>query len=99
MRNLNALWIGLAAGLLVPFVGYAIILMLDEQFGLTDDMVGGPDANLQERTRALLAICLSIIPLQVFKRNRADQSIRGLVLMTLVYAGIWFYYYGSKLLG
>jgi hypothetical protein len=71
--------------------------MIDEKMGFVDGL--GDDPNIQERTRALLAICLNIIPVRVFQRRRADRSLQGLVLITLVYAAIWFYYYGSKLLG
>lgn len=94
----NAGWIGLLTGLLVPFVGYAVLLMIDEQLGLMD-VVGSADPALQERTRALLAICLNILPLRYFNKWRSDRSIRTLVIVTLGYAGLWFYLYGSQLLG
>ena len=94
----NASWIGLLTGLLVPFVGYAVLLMIDEQLGLMD-IVGSTDPELQERTRALLAICLNILPLRYFNKWRSDRSIRALVIITLTYAGLWFYLYGSQLMG
>jgi hypothetical protein len=94
----NAGWIGLLSGLLVPFVGYAVLLMIDEKLGLMD-VVGSTDPALQERTRALLAICLNILPLRYFNKWRSDRSIRTLVIVTLGYAGLWFYLYGSQLLG
>ena len=92
-------WIGLLAGLLIPFVGYAILLIILEQLGAIDSL---QDARLnfdfKMRTTALLALALNILPMSIFRRNRANEGIRGLVLATLLYAAVWFYFFGRELL-
>jgi hypothetical protein len=95
----DKLWIGLVAGLVVPFVGYALLLMVLEQLGAVESF---RDARLnfdfRVRTIAILALALNLLPLRVFRRNRANAGIRGLVLATFLYAGLWFYYFGRELL-
>lgn len=95
----DKLWVGLVLGLLVPFVGYALLLVLFEQLDASGAASGeGFSFNFRERTTALLAIALNLIPLSVFQRQRMGHAIRGVVTMTLVYAVIWFIQFGRELL-
>lgn len=95
----DEIWIGLVAGLLVPFVGYALLLML---YGWADDAGwldrGGLSYNFRERTLALIAVALNLIPLSYFQRKYANRSVRGLVTATVILAFAWFFYYGRELL-
>ncbi|MEL6926677.1 MAG: hypothetical protein AAFO94_21735, partial [Bacteroidota bacterium] len=62
MLNKDSLPVGLLLGIVVPFVGYAIWLMLFEQMdsmGWLDN--SGFSENWRKRTTALLAICMNII--------------------------------------
>lgn len=43
------------------------------------------------RTIYILAICFNLIALNVFKRWKADNSMRGMVIPTLFYAAAWMY--------
>lgn len=95
----DELWIGLLTGVLVPFVGYAVLLLLyqwADEAGLLDR--GGLSYNFRERTLALIAVALNLIPLSYFQRKYANRSVRGLVTATVIMAFIWFFYYGRELL-
>ena len=97
--NKDSLVVGILLGIVVPFVSYAIWLMIFEQLdsmGALDN--SGFSDNWRARTTALLAICMNIIPFSIYNRKRFFNSMRGFVFPTLLYAAIWFFYYGRGLL-
>lgn len=97
--NRNALWFGLIIGLVLPFVGYALLLSLYDWLESAGALSGrGFSPNFRQRTLGIVAICLNLIPLNFFQKRRLTQSMRGLVLATLIYAVVWFINFGVKLL-
>jgi dolichyl-phosphate-mannose--protein O-mannosyl transferase len=99
LDNRDKLWIGLLIGLVVPFVGYAIILMILEALGASESLAEkNLNFDFKERTLALLALALNLIPMRIFMRKYMNKALRGLVLATLVYGLVWMVYFGSKLL-
>ena len=86
--------VGFAVSLVVAFVVYALLLQAQDLVG---DQVGRV-ITFNERTIALMAICLNVIPMNYFRRKYHNQSLRGLVIGTMVLAGMWFYRYGQDLL-
>ncbi len=94
----NSFLIGLLAGLVVPFVGYAILISVYEYLDGAGFLNGeGFSLGFRQRTLVVIAICLNLIPLQIFQRRRANQSIRGLVATTLGLVITWVIYYSSQL--
>ena len=81
---------GFLAGLCLPIVAYAIIMIVFEQldYFIPSSMIG-----IRPNTHALLAIASNIILIQIAKRRHWNNSIKGVVFVTLVLAGIWFYKY------
>jgi amino acid permease len=97
-RNDN-IWLGIIVGLIIPFVGYAIIQTLFEGLASLSEATGGRlSDNFRERTLGVLAICLNIIPLQIFQRRKHYQSIRGLIFPTVAYAILWVVLFGKDVL-
>lgn len=97
--NRNALWFGLVVGLVLPFVGYAVLLMIYDGLESSGLLSGeGFSENFRQRTLGIVAICLNLIPLNFFQKRRFTQSMRGLVLATFLYAVVWFIYFGLKLI-
>lgn len=95
----DKLWIGLLIGLVLPFVGYAILLMVLEQLGASDSLADSRlNFNFRTRTLSLLALALNLIPLRFFSKRRASKALRGLVLATLAYGVVWVYNFGQQLL-
>ncbi len=82
----NRLWVGLVWGALVPFVSYALLLVLQEQLALATGKT-----IFQERTLLLIAICANLIPFQLFQRRRALFAMRGIIILTLVYSAVWVF--------
>ena len=99
MFNRNEIWAGLIFGVLLPFFGFLILYNL---FGFLE-MQGaasgeGFSANFRERTLAIVAIALNLIPLNIYRRRRWDLAMRGVVIATAVLAGIWLFRFGLYLL-
>jgi len=96
----DSLIIGLAAGAIVPVLGFLAIQFIFEQlssFGLMDS--GGTGYYSKRfRSLALFALCCNLIPSNFFRKRRMDNALRGVVFPTLIYAGFWMYKYMSILL-
>ncbi len=98
--NRNALWVGVIVGLLVPFVGYAVLLTLYEQieaFGWIKP--GGFSMDFRQRTTAIVAICLNLWPLNVYQKKRFTDSMRGIVFPTGLYVMVWVIYFFGHIFG
>ena len=86
-------------GLVIPFVGYALLLTVYEQLAAWNFISSeGLTQNFRIRTIGLLAICLNIIPFQIFKNRYYFDLLRGVVLATFLCAALWFIKYGRTLL-
>ena len=91
---------GLFLGAIVPVVGYGILLTIYdflEQQLLATDVGFAPD--FRTRTLMLIGICLNLIPFHIYQRRRADNTMRGMVLPTVIYMGAWFWFFGRFLVG
>ena len=85
---------GLLFGLCIPFVGYATLLMLLEQITKIDSL--GPAVQtlyFRQRTIALFAICLNLIPFNIYKNKRFESSMGGVITATFIYVFIWCIYF------
>ncbi len=76
-NNLN---IGIGLGMIVPIIF----------FGLLSSIVSLSGLQFKTRSLALIAICLNMLIVRMFRKNRANESIRGIVLATVVMAFVWF---------
>lgn len=96
----NEILTGAIWGVLIPFVGVAVLMVIDET--IVDMDIPLPNNNIylgqKLRTLYLLAICLNLIPFQIFRNRRMDKALRGIGLVTIVYAIIWFFYFSSTIL-
>jgi amino acid permease len=95
----DKVWIGIIAGLCVPFASYGILLMIYDKMDYYEIFNPvGLAPNFRERTIALLAVICNIIPLQIFNRKNIFNAMRGIVFPTLLYVILWMYYYGMELI-
>jgi len=98
MLHRNNIWLGIVLGLLVPFVGYAVLMLIIEQIQAAELFNLPPGPIFQQRTVLLMAICLNLIPFNVFQRQRKAKSMRGVLSSTLVLSAVWLYYFGSSIM-
>ena len=97
MLNKNKIVIGIIAGLVIPFIAYAIILLgydfADSQGWFSQSNVS---ENFRARTIGILAISANIITINFFKRKRLDNSMRGVVIATAIYIIVWLIIFGPS---
>jgi hypothetical protein len=97
--NSNKFLSGFLYGVLLPVAGFVLlyrVFALLEIKGAASSI--GLSENFRERTLAIIAIALNLVPLNIFRRRRWDQAIRGVVVATTVLAVVWVIRYGLKLL-
>ena len=96
----NNFWIGLAVGICLPVMAYGVLLTLSD---FVDESLLSADVSIsrgfRERTLSLIAICCNLLPFHLFNRRYADQSMRGMILPTVLYVGVWFWMFGRHLIG
>ncbi len=85
---------GIIISLMVPFVGFAVVLMITDWF-LADRTARD---IFNERTLYLIAICFNIITINFFKRRNENKTLRGALLTTMALAVGWIIYFGASLL-
>ncbi len=89
---------GLLLGVFVPVVGYALWLEIYDQLDARGVISGMGAGDFRRRTSALLGICVNLIPFGFFNRKRFFNSMRGIMIPTIIYGFAWFIYFGLKLL-
>lgn len=92
-RNDNIL-IGLAVSLIVPFIAYFLLLQAQDFIASS----AGRPIIFEQRTLALIAICLNVMPLNFFRKVYRNKSLRGLATGTMILALGWFFWFGRDLL-
>lgn len=99
MFNKNNLFIGLGLGIFIPLATFLLLYFLFGQLETAGIASGrGFSPSFRQRTLAIVAICLNIIPFNIFQKRRFTQSMRGLSIATVVYAMIWVAYFGKQIL-
>lgn len=92
-RN-DHLWIGLAVSFVVSALAYFLFLQLGYWFSAG----AGQEIAFRPRTLALVAICINVLPMNVFRRTYRTRSLKGLIIGVMILSVIWFFYYGTELL-
>jgi len=96
----NKIWVGILVGLLVPFIGLAVLELLLEQL---DELVFQQARNrlsesFKDRTLYLIAIIFNIIPFQLYNKQKKILSMRGMVIATTIYAIAWMVLFEKEIL-
>jgi hypothetical protein len=80
--------LGIGLALVLPPLGYLLLWLVLQQFG------SKPDGSLMLRdsTMMLLALFSNFIVFRYYMVNlKYDRTGRGILLVTFVYAGVFFY--------
>ncbi len=98
MLEKDSIILGVIVGIILPFVGYAVFLMLYEQLesaGIINSHGFSP--SFRQRTISLLAICLNLIPFIMWKGRYGYNTMRGIIFPTVAYVMVWLFYFSSVL--
>lgn len=99
MWEKNNIIVGLGLGTLLPLLTFIVLYFGYNQLeaaGVVSEIGFSP--MFRERTTSIIAICTNLIPLNIFQKRRATQSMRGIVLSTVVYVVIWVVYFGQYIM-
>lgn len=93
--NRNSILLGIILGICVPIVGFAIFQIVFEQLAIAGILnESGPVLSPRRlRTISLLGICCIILPFEICRRNRFDQTLRGMIFPIMAYVVYWLYYF------
>jgi len=99
MMDKDSIFTGLVIGAIVPVLGYIAVEFI---FGLLTQMglmeyVSSTGSSRRMRTLALIGICCNLIPFNIARRQKLDDTMRGIVFPTLLYVGYWLYQYSGIL--
>jgi len=95
----NSLPIGLALGILSPFIGAGLIYLIFEFMVASnwmDEAMGGIHSK-RMRTVILIGICTNIYWIQKTNRPYSTQTLRGVTIATMLWSVAWFAFYYSSL--
>ncbi|RMG82796.1 MAG: hypothetical protein D6714_10795 [Bacteroidetes bacterium] len=99
MFDKNDIKAGLALGIVVPLVGFAVLYGLFSALGSMGIMSEeGLSPNFRLRTTAILAIALNAWVLNKFQARRATNSMRGVMIPTFVYVAAWLIFFAKNIL-
>ena len=99
MIEKNSFPIGLMIGIFLPIIGYFIFFGIFEgleSLGWMSD--SGFRPKFRERTVGIIAIALNAIALNYYQKRYYNNSVRGLVIMIVLYVGLWLYLFGQYVL-
>jgi len=83
---------GFLIAVILPVVGYAFFILLNEGIMMLDiGTRSGLIFSFSRRLLALLGICLVLIPFNYFNKRRMINTMRGMILPTLMYVIFWMY--------
>lgn len=90
---------GFVLGAIVPVLAYIMIDQLFEVLSNFDLIASSEGDGISRRMRSigLFAICSILIPFNWAKRNYYDETMRGMIIPTLIYVGFWVYKYVNVL--
>lgn len=98
MLNQNKILTGLIVGLILPVIGTVLIFNIFKILALIGGASGeGFSPDFRERTSAVIALALNLIPMNLFRRRRWELAMRGMVIATTILAFIWVGHYSLKL--
>jgi hypothetical protein len=90
---------GLLIGAIVPFAGYLLAYGVFDFLGRMSDSGGFLEysSDFRPRTIALVGLMFNLIPFHYYIREGETRTVRGVVVPTLVYAFIWFFYFRDSI--
>jgi hypothetical protein len=95
----DSVWFGIGVGLLVPAAVYALLITIYtvlDSMGIFSDIGFAEDFRI--RTIALISICANLVMMQRFRNSYRHETIRGVLIASMILVVIWFFIFGIKIL-
>lgn len=99
MLEKNSVLFGTLFGIIIPIVTFGVLYGVFEAF----EMLGwsssaGFRPMFRERTIGIIAIGMNAILLNSFTKKRLYSTVRGIVLSTFLWIGVWLFVFGDIVL-
>jgi hypothetical protein len=94
--NRDSFIFGFINGVTFPLLGFALIKGI---LYILSILVDPTYNDWRIRTVTLIAICFNFLPFQFHKAKGNDESMRGIVIPTLVFGAIWIYTFWEFIVG
>lgn len=94
----DRVWIGIAVGLAIPFVGLALLISLYEWLeglGIVSD--AGLSNQFRLRNLSIIALAANLIPFTLYNKRFYVHSMRGMIFPTIFYLLLWIWYFNKEL--
>lgn len=91
----NNIWLGLTIGLLTPIAGFGLIYLIFEL--LTSLNILDTASESRMRTIQIMAVCTNIFWIRKFNQPFTINTLRGIVMATMLCCAIWFAFYYKTL--
>lgn len=97
--NQNNLILGLAIGLLFPLFGFSVVYGVFDIMMSSGFMDDAPMhmASKRMRTITLMGICSNIYWIRRYNKRLTNQTLRGVIIATMILCITWFVYYYPSL--
>lgn len=95
----DSVWFGIGLGLIVPALVYALLLTiytLLDSMGIFSDVGFAEDFRI--RTLALFSVCANLVMMQRFRKSYRDETMRGVLIASMILVVIWFFFFGIKII-
>jgi hypothetical protein len=95
----DSVWTGLVIGIVLPVAVYGVLFLLYsflDAAGVFSDV--GFAEDFRTRTLGLISICSNLILMQTIRRSYRNETIRGILIASMILVIIWFFKFGIKIL-
>jgi len=89
---------GLIFGIIIPLIAFPIIYLFDYSLIHSKSVSVTSNASFlwtgfKMSTLFLIAFCFNLIPTFVANKRYMEEFIRGIMVPTVIYCFIWFFYF------
>lgn len=95
----DSVWTGMVIGIILPVAVYGVLFFLYaflDSVGVFSDI--GFAEDFRTRTLGLISICSNVILMQTIRKSYRNETIRGILIASMILVTIWFFKFGVKLL-
>ncbi|WMX13281.1 MULTISPECIES: hypothetical protein [unclassified Aureispira] len=94
---------GLMVGIVIPLIAFPIIYLFDQSLVSSESVnITGNDhflwTGFKTSTLVLMAFCCNLIPTYFANKRYLEEFIRGIMVPTIIYCFIWFFYFKDNFL-
>lgn len=93
---------GLAMGIILPLLFFPIVYYVDLALITSESVSITRDdrfiwQGFKTSTLVLMSLCVNLIPTYIANKRYQEEFIRGIMIPTVLYCFVWFFYFRSSI--